>query len=73
MPYFPLITICVTVLIAAVTLMAQAMNAFVKVAAITELKLRVDRLEQHYSDVVVMKRDIEYIKTSLEEIKGKIH
>ena len=71
MPYLSLLTVCITVLVAGLAGIYQAANIFVKIAAITELKMRVDRLEQHYNDIIIIKKDIEYIRESLEEIKKK--
>ena len=69
MPLSEVITICVTVLIASITLMAQAVNGYVKATDLVGLRHRISRLEEQAPDFAVMRNEISNIRSLLTDIK----
>ncbi len=64
-----ILAICITVLVACVTMGAQAANAYVKAADLAGIRSRLDRIEAQTSEFAVLKSEIGHITSLLTEIK----
>ena len=64
--------ICITVIIACVTMAAQAANAYVKAADLDGLRQRVSKLESQSGEFLVLKSEIVHIAELLVEIKNTL-